>query len=284
MHLMWKKRMTFRLTLMLTILLLVRIHNTAAEELVITHGVASGDVTAHSAIVWARASGPAQMHVEYDTDLRFGRPKRATPVEATGETDLTAQVRLHGLKPDTRYFYQVWFTGPEGSSESQVGTFQAAPAPGVNRPVSFVFGGDLGGQRYCRRVGVGYAIFAAMEALAPDFFVANGDMIYGDGDCPEDGPDGPGGWQNIPGDFPSVSDPAVNWTDIETVRALYWRHWRYNRADPHVQSFFRSVPMYAQWDDHEVINDFGALWDYWNVDNIDRPGFPNLNVCPLCLL
>jgi alkaline phosphatase D len=34
--------------------------------------------------------------------------------------------------------------------------------------------------------------------------------------------------------------------------------------------------MYTQWDDHDVINDFGAEWDYWNLDNQDRPGFPNI--------
>ena len=34
--------------------------------------------------------------------------------------------------------------------------------------------------------------------------------------------------------------------------------------------------MYSQWDDHEVINDFGAPWTYWNSATIDRAGFSNL--------
>jgi alkaline phosphatase D len=34
--------------------------------------------------------------------------------------------------------------------------------------------------------------------------------------------------------------------------------------------------MYSQWDDHEVINDFGAPWTYWNSANINRPGYLNL--------
>ena len=37
-------------------------------------------------------------------------------------------------------------------------------------------------------------------------------------------------------------------------------HWRYNRTDPAFQDFLRTTPMYVQWDDHEVINDFGAAW------------------------
>ena len=38
------------------------------QPLVLTHGIASGDVTDSSAVIWARASGPAQMHVEIATN------------------------------------------------------------------------------------------------------------------------------------------------------------------------------------------------------------------------
>src|SRR5215211_5817284 len=34
--------------------------------------------------------------------------------------------------------------------------------------------------------------------------------------------------------------------------------------------------MVAQWDDHEVINDFGARWTYLNEATRGRPGYPNL--------
>jgi alkaline phosphatase D len=34
--------------------------------------------------------------------------------------------------------------------------------------------------------------------------------------------------------------------------------------------------MMAQWDDHEVINDFGAAWSYWNSANVTRAGYPNI--------
>jgi alkaline phosphatase D len=243
------------------------------EPLGVTHGVASGDVTAQSAVIWARASAPAVMHVQYDTDAGFLSPREAGPVPVAEDTDFTGQVRLDELEPATRYHYRIWFSGSDGPSEAAPGTFTTAPAPDAARAVSFVVGGDLGGQRYCRRAGVGYAIFSAMAGLAPDFFVANGDMIYADGDCPAAGPDG---WSNIPGDFLSVADPSVDWTNVAALREIYRRHWRYNRADPHLQAFLRQVPMYAQWDDHEVINDFGASWDHWNVLAAQRLGFQNL--------
>ena len=252
------------------------------QPLVLTHGIASGDVTDSSAVIWARASDRAQMHVEIATNPAMEGAKSGEAAQASPETDFTAQLTVAGLEPDTRYWYRVWLAGAGGRgrsdvSESQIGTFKTAPAVGQSRPVSFVVGADVGGQRFCRNVATGgYTIFGSMAALAPDFFIANGDMIYADGDCPADGPDGPGGWQNIPGDFPSIADPSVDWTNTDQVREVYRRHWRYNRADPYQQTLLRSTSMYSQWDDHEVINDFGAPWTYWNSATIDRAGFPNI--------
>jgi alkaline phosphatase D len=250
----------------------------APPSLVITHGIASGDVTATSATVWARASGTAQLHVEYATDPLFAQLQTGPTVIVDETTDFTATVKLQGLAADTVYYYRVWFSGAavDGratQSQRQIGTFRTAPGATTSRPVSFIVGGDVGGQGYCRRPELGYATFAQMQALAPDFFVANGDLIYADGACPASGP---GGWQNVPGDFPDVSEPAVDWTDLALVRDVMWKHWRYNRADSHLQNFLMRTPMYSQWDDHEVINDFGAPWTYWNADNVNRPGYPNL--------
>jgi alkaline phosphatase D len=253
--------------------------------LVLTHGIASGDVTSSTAVIWARASGKAQMHVDVDTDPALSRPRSSKSAAASEAADFTAQLTLEGLKSDTRYYYRVWLSGAGGRgrsrvSESPIGTFKTAPDPWQSRPVSFIVGADVGGQRYCRNVAQGgYRIFEKMERLNPDFYIANGDSIYADADCPVQG--GEPGWVNIPGDFPSIADPLVDWTQVDTVREIYLRHWRYNRADPFTQSFFQSTSMIAQWDDHEVINDFGAQWTYWNSATAPgtpgyRPGYPNL--------
>ena len=50
----------------------------------------------------------------------------------------------------------------------------------------------------------------------------------------------------------------------------------YNRADPFYQHFLRQTPIIGQWDDHEVINDFGAPWTYWNSATVARAWYPNL--------
>src|SRR5215216_2213423 len=142
------------------------------SRLSITHGVASGDVSATSAVVWARASGPARMEVEYDTDRGFARARTAGTAEAVEARDFTTQVKLTGLAADTTYYYRVSFAATDGRrSEGVTGSFKTAPERAATRPVSFVVGGDVAGQRYCRRPGLDYAIFAPMLALGPDFLI-----------------------------------------------------------------------------------------------------------------
>jgi alkaline phosphatase D len=233
----------------------------------ITHGVATGDVTDQSAIVWARADGPAELVVEIDD----GREFRA---ENASAFDFTAQVTLEGLSPGTAYKYRAHFENASGVPSSEVeGSFRTAPAPRDRvDAVRFIVGGDLGGHGYCREMNGGYRIFDAMDALSPDFFIANGDMIYADELCPAEGPEGR---QNVPGGFPRVSAAEIDWTDRAGLQESFWKHWRYHRGDAIYQAFLARVPMYAQWDDHEVINDFGASWSSWPYAS-EREGFPKL--------
>jgi alkaline phosphatase D len=253
--------------------------------LFITHGIASGDVTNQSVIIWSRANREAQLHVDYDTDPNFSHPKSTKTALANQTTDYTAHTKLEGLSPDTFYYYRLWFSSdtisPQSKnasivSDNMTGSFRTAinSSASSNKDIKFIFAADLGGQMYCRQIDKGgYSIFSKMQELSPDFFIANGDMIYAGYRCPSDGPDG---WRNIQGNFSGISDPEVNWTDINQVRDVYLKHWQYNREDPYLQRFLQNTSMYSQWDDHEVINDFGASWQYWNSFNTHREGYPNI--------
>ncbi len=247
---------------------------TAAQlqpELQITHGVAAGDVTETSAVVWARSNREATMEVEVGPVAGSEERQRVT-ARASSATNLTAQARLGGLKPGTRYRYDVWLEDSAECSTVQSGTFRTAPESEFRSAVTFVWGGDLVGAGYCRRSDGGYQIFTHMTAVRPDFFIVNGDMIYADSRCPADGPEG---WQNVAGDFLGIGDPAVDWNDRDQIEDVYAAHWLYNRADPAFQTFLRTTPMYIQWDDHEVINDFGAGWPEY-LPAGSRSGYPNI--------
>jgi alkaline phosphatase D len=262
------------------------------SSLKITHGIASGDVTDNSVVIWSRANQQAQMNIEYETNANFTNPfnKKA---QANETTDFTARVNLEELKPATLYYYRVWFTAQDIKNNSnsslisntEIGTFKTAPNSNVSSsPISFIWGGDLGGQKYCRNAHTGgYDIFNSMQSLNADFFIANGDMIYADDTCPKQGPilnnkinNQNITWQNIPGYFKSISDPTVNWNNITEIRSIYQDHWKYNRNDTYFKDFLKNTSMYSQWDDHEIINDFGSRWPYWNLFNTDREGYSNI--------
>jgi alkaline phosphatase D len=270
------------------------------NKFVITDGIASGDVTDNSAIIWSRTNAEALMHVQYDTNLSFSHAK-SKMLLVDKLTDFAGHIKLDSLSPDTLYYYRLWFSptyenvnthSKESSSlltslaksDSVIGSFRTAPdhltGSSTNRTISFVVGGDLGGQNYCRRVGTGgiqgYPIFSIMQSLSPDFFIFNGDQIYGDIACSANGPSNVTGWTNIEGNFPSVTDSKVNWTNQALLQGIYNKHWEYNRADPHLQGLLRNTSVYSQADDHEVLNDYGGKWSYWNDATINRTGFPNV--------
>ncbi len=265
-------------------------NNDNNNKLVITDGIASGDVTDNSAVVWSRAKDRALMHVQYDTDQSFSHAKSETLL-VDKLTDFAGHIKLDSLSPDTIYYYWVWFSSASDSTnntakslstrpDSMIGNFRTAPDHLTSKPVSFVVGGDLGGQNYCRRDGTGgiqgYPIFSIIQSLSPDFFIFNGDQIYGDNACSINGPSNVIGWTNIEGNFPSVTDNKVNWNNQTQLQDIYSKHWEYNRADPYLQGLLRNTSIYSQADDHEVVNDYGGKWSYWTNATKNRTGFPNV--------
>ena len=221
-------------------------NNNGNSTLNMTQGIASGDVTDHAAIIWARANRDAQMHVEYyDNNPSSSSSNSSSIVNKT--TDFTGHVKLDGLKPGTQYHYRVWFSSfPPGSninrnhtikSDPLTGNFTTAPNPSSNKSSSFVIGGDLGGSMYCRRPDMAYSIFSVMKSLSPDFFIFNGDQIYADFPCPAEGPNPTDlvqhrkplypSWHNIPGNFSDIS--KANWTNINDLHSNFSKHWEYNR-------------------------------------------------------
>jgi len=241
----------------------------------INEGVSSGDVTYKSAMIWSRANNQSIMHIKYDNNSAFLHANsRIKWVDNT--TDFAGKIKIDDLKPNTKYFYKVWFSSTDNRTNSSaiVGSFRTAPIPiSTGNSISFILGADIGGQKFCREVNDGYLIFEKMKSLLPDFYIQNGDMIYAINDCAKERP---GGGQNIPANFSGIADSKVDWKNLAQVHDIYLKHWAYNREDPHLQGFLGNTSMYSQWDDHEVINDFGSQWSYWNSQNKNRTGYENL--------
>lgn len=211
----------------------------AGVQLGITHGVASGDVTPTSALIWARGAEipNSALVVEYSTNEDFSDAQRAEPVALTPERDFTAKVALTGLKPATRYYYRVKQVLGAQQSPSVSGTFVTAPEANAPTEIKFVWSADLGGQGMCRRPE--YFIFNALADAQPDFFLFLGDTVYNDERCPSP-PNAPGS------DF------------IATTLDEYRAKQKYQLADKPYQKARAATSLYVVWDDHEVINNFAG--------------------------
>ena len=84
---------------------------------------------------------------------------------------------LHGLvhRPPHRHSER-----PESGVH---GTFRTPPLASEPQVVTFAWGGDLAGQNVCRDVTEGFSTVQAVTALALDFFIGLGDIIYADNIC-----------------------------------------------------------------------------------------------------
>src|SRR6266851_9650872 len=225
----------------------------AADRPRIASGLASGDVSTDSAVVWARADRPARMRVECSSVESFETIIRAASSHALPESDFTSKLLLDGLPPGQDIFYRVRFedlalSGISG--ETQIGHFRTAPTD--QSSISFVWSGDTAGQGW----GIdasrgGMRTYSTMLENRADFFIHSGDHIYADCPIPSELklPNGEI-WRNIVTEEKSTVAHSL---------AQFRGNYKYNLLDGNLRAFHAEVPMLAQWDDHEVTNDWSPI-------------------------
>src|ERR1700732_1714211 len=221
----------------------------AADRPPIISGIQSGDVSGSSAVVWARADRAARMQVEYSTVESFKTILGAASSDASPERDFTSKVLLEGLPRGADIVYRVRFDNIDGSisGETQIGHFRTASTD--RKSISFVWSGDTAGQGWgIDRSRGGMRTYRTMLQNRPDFFIHSGDHIYADCPVPSELklPDG-GTWRNIVTEEKSVTAHSL---------AQFRGNYKYNLFDDNLRAFNAQVPMLAQWDDHEVTNDW----------------------------
>lgn len=114
-------------------------------------GVASGDPTSDSVILWTRrppfgAGASPRLTMEIAEDEQFTRVVATSTVTPKAENDWTVRVLAARLKPATTYWYR--FTDAEGLG-SRIGRTRTAPAENDERTVSFTF-------VCCQNINLGY--------------------------------------------------------------------------------------------------------------------------------
>jgi alkaline phosphatase D len=211
-------------------------------------GPAATDVTATSALVWLRPSGPASVRVEYGLSGDLAGAGLTSPIDAVAERDFTVAVEVTGLEPGRDYFYRGVAAPAAGPlARGTTGRFRTPPTSG--REFRFGWSGDMDATHQP------YALLDRVAAQDLDLFLFVGDTIYAD----------------VP------RDQAV------TTLAGYRAKHRENREDAALQRLLARTAVAAIWDDHEVANDFDgshpalaegrrALREYWPM----RTGDPTI--------
>lgn len=223
-------------------------------------GIASGDPTATSVILWTRVEPEPGTEAE-DIMLSFevARDEAMTELVATGEltvspdADHTVHIKLTDLEPASSYHYRFRARGVP----SWIGRTRTAPLPDAEVPVRFAAACC---QDYVARHLHAYRELASLEdAGRPiDFVLFLGDYVYEY----ETGSDTsfmardterivlPDGLEVKPGVL-----AAVSLADYRTLYRIY-------KSDPDLREAHRRHPFVITWDDHEFAND---CWqDYAN--------------------
>jgi alkaline phosphatase D len=195
---------------------------TADSDSPFTHGVASFDPTADSAILWARVrpGGPAAVRwsVAPVTDLA---PSATGEVAVPPDSDGCVAVTVDGLLPATNYRY--WFEA--GGHRSPVGHTRTLPASGTGRfRVAVVCCADYS-QGY-------FGVYRAVAQADVDLVLHVGDYIYES--------QGRGSVR--------TAEPDRTVSSLDDYRARFAQ----TRADADLRALHLRHPMVAIWDDHDI--------------------------------
>ena len=214
------------------------------------YGVQTGDLAGDRAILWARADRPARMMVEWATTEAFDDARVVRGPAALEDTDYTARIDLAGLPLGQRVFYRVVMVDLADhklASEPVTGSLWTPPA--ARRDIRFVWSGDTVGQGWGINLDWGgMRIYETMRQVEPAFFIHSGDTIYADGPiaAEQETPDG-AIWKNV------TTEAKAK---VAETLAEFRGNYAYNLMDENVRRFNAAVPMLAQWDDHEITNNW----------------------------
>ena len=220
------------------------------QKIRFTHGVGSGDVSQHSAVLWTRINQEGLLTLDISTRPDFKGPDfKKSNIPALEENDFAVKVTVTGLEPNHQYFYR-WSSG---KIISEIGLFKTAPTTASPTNIHFSWSGDsdvtiINGKPV---FGNWKSLFSALLER-PNFFIYLGDTIYS---------------QDRAGSVSGIPDPRA--PDAETLDE-YRQLYKGSRNVPALHALLQRVPIYASWDDHEVRSDWaGQTVDpfFYNIGN-----------------
>lgn len=213
-----------------------------------------GPPTINNIMIWAMASGPLDVVVEYADNPLLRSPQRTDPLRAKEDDAFIVRPIVRGLKANTEYWYRILVLreGQEWAFEGQqlpLGRWRTAPKTGSQSNFKIGYG-SCANYRYERT----QPIWNAVASHQPDLFFNLGDNVYCD-----------------------AFEPFV--LDFEYQR---------QRGVATYQPVARNIPQFAIWDDHDFgLNDhdrtnpikddaLAAFQKYWANPSYGLPGTPGV--------
>lgn len=198
-----------------------------------THGVASGEPSQTSALLWTRFVGPdpeTRLTVRVSSRPDLASPTFVGTATASEARDHTARLTVPGLSPDEWWFYR--FEAPDGRT-SEIGRTRTLPCGAAQRFSLAVFS--------CANLRFGWfhAYAEAAERDDIDLAVHLGDYIYEYANDTY-----PAAEAGVAG---RVSEPAHEALTLADYRARYASY----RRDADLRRLHARLPMIAIADDHE---------------------------------
>lgn len=213
-----------------------------AAETTLPNGVAAGDPTTNSIVLWTRSTAPGVVTIDVGTNADFSiSPPTTYSVNATNAL-VPVKVTVTGLNPGTQYQYRV----TDSAGSLGFGTFRTLAAPGVSTGLRFGISGDARGEL------APFPSLANAPVSALDFFVNFGDTIYAD--------------------YPSPAVPAAQAKSIDDFRRKHDEIYSPRLGVNHFGVLRSTTAFFATIDDHEVANDFAGAAPAGSDSRFDKTG------------
>lgn len=190
------------------------------------NGVAAGDVTGESAILWARSAQTGAIRFEWSDAEDFATVIGSIDV-TVDQPMVPARVEIAGLEPATVYYYRA----VTNNGESATGRF-VTPHLSGRRGLRFGVSGDWRGDL------APYPSVANVPSRNLDLFIALGDTIYAD--------------------VPSPDLPLSQAQSLDEFRIKHNEVYSERAGTNRLADLRSSTAILALIDDHEVTNDFAG--------------------------
>jgi len=187
------------------------------------YGVAAGDLTSDSVVLWTRTPNAASVTAELAASGTFENLMALPAVPATAATDFTVNVVATGLQPGTQYYYRF----KVGSTVSPAGSFKTPYATDQDAAVTFAFSGDADWK------WKPYPLLNSLIQEKLDFFLFLGDLIYETTDTKgQTSVEDLAGyrWKYRENREPRAGEPA---NSLNPMLALYGKYGQYSIFDNH---------------------------------------------------